>query len=84
MLTKCSSPLQLDKVSDVHLCFDGVNISPLDHVHNLGETLDLLLMMTPWPVAVSTSCDSCVQCDDHSILTRQHTLDHAFVTSRVD
>ena len=37
--------LQLDKVGDVRLRVGGVDISPLDHVRDLGVTLDSLLTM---------------------------------------
>ena len=48
--------LQLDKVGDVRLRDGGVDISPLDHVRDLGVTLDSLLTMKQHTdtVAVST------------------------------
>jgi len=44
--------LQLDKVGDV----GGVDISPLDHVRDLGVTLDLLLTMKQHADTVARSC----------------------------
>jgi len=39
--------LQLDKVGDVRLRIGGVDISPLDHVRDLGVMLDSLLRYGP-------------------------------------
>ena len=48
--------LQLDKVGDVRLRVGGVDISPLDHVRDLGVTLDSLLTMKQHTDTVARSC----------------------------
>jgi len=47
--------LQLDKVGDVRLRVGGVDISPLDHVRDLGVTLDSLLTMKQHAIVIVTS-----------------------------
>jgi len=48
--------LQLEKVSDVRLRVGGVDISPLDHVRDLGVTLDSLLTMKQHADTVARRC----------------------------
>jgi len=47
--------LQLNKVGDVCLRVGGVDISPLDHVRDLGVTLDSLLTMKQHAIVIVTS-----------------------------
>ena len=47
--------LQSDKVGDVRLRVGGVDISPLDHVRDLGVTLDSLLTMKQHAIVIVTS-----------------------------
>jgi len=46
----------LDKVGDVHLRVGGVDISPLNHVRDMGVMLDSLLTMKQQADTVARSC----------------------------
>jgi len=80
--------LQLDKVGDVHLRVGGVDISPFDHVRDLGMTLDSLLTMKQHADTIARSCF--YQMRQLRSVRRSLTFDtlqtlvHALINSKVD